>query len=84
MSNLIDRLGTVTTNVVDWCKSQFMYYLVYTPEQKAMVGKVREARQAGKLEQFKPIEEYSELYWQIRNELGKAEDPQGNKNGRTR
>jgi hypothetical protein len=73
--NLINRL----TNAAGWCKSQFMYYLVYTPQEKALIDRVEQARKSGQLKQFNQVEEYSDRYWQVRNELGKASEPDENK-----
>jgi len=73
--NLINRL----TDAASWCKSQALYYLVYTPQQKALIDRVDKARKAGQLKQFNQVEQYSDGYWQIRNELGKASEPNKNK-----
>ena len=73
--SLTDKLQ----NAASWCKSQVLYYLVYTPEERAMLNRVSDLRKAGQIPQIKSLEKYSDEYWRIRNELGKHEDSQDDK-----
>ena len=49
-------------NAAGWCKSQVLYYLVYTPRERAIVNRVSDLRKAGQIPQMKPIEKYSDEY----------------------
>lgn len=68
--SLTDKIS----NVASWCKSKFLYYLVYTPQDRALIDRVERARKSGEFEQFKPIQKYSEKYWNMRAVWSKYED----------
>ena len=57
----------------DFARGKVTYYLS-SPEQRAMIRKVQEARESGRLEQMKPIKPYSDLYWKIKDADARRED----------
>jgi hypothetical protein len=77
LANKLKTIGRRAINTVgtayDFARGKVTYYLS-SPEQRAMIRRVQEARKSGRLKQMTPIKPYSDTYWKIKDADARREE----------